>query len=129
MARRSGEPESSMSLLEILIAFVVAALSLGVVVSGSGTGLHSAQVAAHYGEALSRARSHLAAASVSPGPGQQEGDDGGGFRWRTLVTPVAVGSPAIVLYAIGVTVSWTADGGRREVTLVTQRLAERGAGP
>ena len=115
-----------MSLLEILIAFVVAAVSLGAVVSGSGNGLHSAQVAAHYQEALSRAQSHLAAASLSPGPGQQEGDDGGGFRWRTMITPAAVGNPALVLYAIGVTISWTADGGRREVTLVTQRLAESG---
>lgn len=113
-----------MSLLETVVAFVIASLALGAVIRGSGEGLQAAQVAAHYQEALSRARSHLAAASVSLRAGQQEGDDGGGFGWRVVIAPAAIGTPDLVLYSIRVTVSWSADGGRREVTLATQRLAE-----
>lgn len=117
-----------MPLLETLIAFVVAALSLGALVSGSGSGLQSTQVAAHYQEALSRAQSHMAAASVALEPGQREGDDGNGFRWQVVVTPAAIGNPRLVLYAIRVRISWTADGGQRELTLATRRLAESAAG-
>ena len=129
---RSGD--GGFTLLETLVAFVIAALALGALYRGAGVGLRSAQVAVHTEAALSRARSRLAVfddpALLKPGHG--EGDDGGGFAWQTDVTQTAsapfagadtaVRGPTLVLYAVRTTISWTSDGGRRAVSLATARL-------
>lgn len=131
MARDAG-----FSLLEVLVAFVIAALALGALTQGAGGGLQAARLSGHYGEAVARARSRLAALGPSPAPGQATGDDGGGYRWQTTVTAIATAGPpraedpqrAIrpVLLGVAVRVSWRLDGGEREVVLATQRL---GAAP
>ncbi len=120
--------ERGFTLLEVLVAFAIAALALGVMFRAIGTGLGSAAVAARYQQALSRARSHLAAAGVRLVPGVQSGEDGGGFAWRVRIAVVAQGLPRPagvrpVLYAVRVTESWEADGRTRAVTLDTQRAA------
>ena len=61
--------ERGFTLLEVLVAFAIAALALGVMFRAIGTGLGSAAVAARYQQALSRARSHLATATVRLVPG------------------------------------------------------------
>lgn len=113
------------------MALVIAALALGVLFEGSIDGLKSARIAAQYQEALSRARSHLAALTVQTGfrAGRQTGNDGGGFHWQTQVTPLGVavlpGPPQPTrpeLYALRVTESWRIDGRRRSVTLHSERL-------
>ncbi len=124
--------ERGFTLLEVLVAFIIAALALGALTQGVAGGLQSARVAAHYQEALSRARSRLATLDASLQPGEQRGDDGGGFAWRVLVQPTATaGAPRpsdplragrAVLYAVRVEVAWRMDGGRSEVALMTQRL-------
>jgi len=53
------------TLLEVLVALVIAALAMGVLFSGAVSGLRAARLGGHYAEALSRARSHLAA--IGPG--------------------------------------------------------------
>lgn len=116
-----------------MVAFVIAALALGALTQGAAGGLQSARVAAHTQEALSRAKSHLAVLDVALRPGEQQGDDGGGFAWRVLVMPVATAAPGrdgvdppragrAMLYRATATVSWTTDGGRRSVALTTTRL-------
>ena len=154
--------DGGFTLLETLAAFVIAALALAALTQGVGGGLRATRVAAHTQEALSRARSHLAAAALAPVPGEQRGDDGGGYAWRVttarLLTlpPVRGGSvdgggaggggagnagsgsaagvnaggggaggggrPGAALYAIRAVVSWSLDGGAREVALDTQRV-------
>ncbi len=134
--------DGGFTLLEVMVAFVIAALALGALMQGAGGGLRASRVAAHTQEALSRARSHLAAATLAPVPGEQGGDDGGGYAWRAatsrlLAAPPARGGSAgagaggadaprrsLVLYSVRVTVSWTLDGGRREVSLDTERLGQ-----
>ena len=132
-ARRQG----GFTLLEVLIAFVIVALALGVLFQGATQSLGSVRTTARYQEALSRARSHMAAVGQS-GPlvaGTQSGDDGSGFRWRTDISPLAtipvtggsrLGSRA-VLYAVTATISWGQNGQggagqRREVRLLTRRV-------
>ena len=71
------------TLLEVLVAFVIAAISVAALLQGAGAGLASARIAAHYGEALSLARSRLALLSAAaPVQGEQSGALPGGFTLR-----------------------------------------------
>jgi len=111
------------TMIEVLVALVIASLALGVLFSGALTGLRSATLSNDYQQATWRARSHLAALAA-PGalvPGTQSGNDGSGFTWSTRIAAIANAPPA-VLYAVSVTIFWTKDGGRRQVTLASERL-------
>ena len=122
--------DSGFTLLETLAAFLIAALALGALTQGAAGGLRAARVAGHTQEALSRARSRLAAAALAPVPGEQQGNDGGGYAWRVTTTllltaPPGRGDilrPGMALYAVRASVSWAMDGGTREVALDTQRV-------
>lgn len=131
----AGRLAAGFTLLEVLVAFIIAALALAALFKGASGGLQSARIAAHYQEAVSRAQSRLAALSASIQPGRQSGDDGGGFLWHTTVEAgpaVVVPRPTTrlgrqdvdrsVLYAVTVVLSWQMDGGVRQVVLSTQRL-------
>ena len=118
-----------MSLLEVMVAFVIAALSLGAVIDGTVDGLRTASSATRTEEALFRARSRLAATAAAPVVAATattaSGDDGGGFRWRSTMAPVAAavreGGPTLM--SVQVTVTWDGAGGAtRQVTLQTERL-------
>jgi general secretion pathway protein I len=128
------------TLLETLIAFVIAAFALALVYQGVVSGLRAYHIADHYQEAVTRARSRLAAISAEEHPvaGDWQGEDGGGFHWHVRMVPVAGTIPRagtdmasrvpITLYAVSVSVSWTEDGQRRSVQLDTYRIGQ-GANP
>jgi len=141
--------EGGFTLLEVLVAFVIAALALGVLFRGAVEGLGSVQVADRLQEALTRAQSHLAVVGhgLVPRPLTQEGDDGSGFHWQLRIAPI--GSEAVVaansdassaatvtLYEATVTESWSESRGaedtdehRRSIHLSTEVLGTRaGAG-
>jgi general secretion pathway protein I len=142
-ARHPPARAGGFTLVEVLIAFVIAFLALGVLAQAGADGLRSLHGASRYEEALARARSRLAIALHGAPllPGDHQGDDGGGFRWRVLVTPAD--GPVVrplgergprrlmrvqtTLYAVSVQVWWTEDGGaegpRREVRLDTLHVA------
>ena len=130
------EPEG-FTLLEVLVALVIATLALGVLFSGAVTGLRSARLSLDYAEAVSRAQSHLAVVGIGAPlvAGIQHGDDGAGFAWRVAMRPLAttplqnansLGSAAVAgrvsLFAVSVVISWTKDGGQRHVELDTERI-------
>jgi len=119
--------ESGLALLEVLVAFAIAAAALGVLFSGALDGLRGAHTAARLEEALSHARSHLAVLDHGQPitAGENSGDDGGGFHYRLRIAPIASTAPTgdLTLYAIRVTITWTEDGRSRSVSLDTQRLA------
>ena len=125
--------EGGFTLLEVLIAFLIAALALSVLFQGAVQSRAAVGIAARYGEALSRARSHLAAldAAGPPRAGDQQGDDGGGYRFRARTAPLETGAArpggaAPMLFSVAVSVSWETDGRTRTVQLDTRRL---GAAP
>jgi general secretion pathway protein I len=124
--------ERGFTLLEVLVAFAIAAFALAVLYRGALDGLRAARVAGSYEEAVARARSRLAMLGhgIALTPGELAGDDGGGYRWRIRIAPLAAAAaaprarlPSLELYAVSVAVSWAADGRRREVRLDSERLA------
>lgn len=125
------------TLLEVLIAFVIAALALGVLFEGAAGGLRSVRSAGAYEQAVARAKSHMAVIGHGQAlsPGAASGDDGSGFKWRTRIAQAAAarksppednpGAPAVAfaLYDVAVSIDWTEAGRPRSVTLQTRRMA------
>jgi general secretion pathway protein I len=130
--------ERGFTMLEVLVAFVIAALALGALYQGAIGGLFATSVAGRTDEAITRAQSHLAVLGrgMTLVPGETDGDDGGGYRWRLsirpgLTVPVAAGDAAVqarkpraAVYDVSVWISWPGRGGdTREVRLDSARLA------
>jgi general secretion pathway protein I len=126
--------ERGFTLLEVLVAFAIAALALALLFRVASGGLVSVETSGRYEEAVSRARSHLAAIGRDAAlvAGDSEGDDGGGYRWHLTVTPVAGGQsrisgsisgpPPPVLYAVVVSISWRDAGKNRAFALRSERM-------
>jgi general secretion pathway protein I len=132
--------EAGFTLLEVIIAFIIAALALGALYQAALMGPRSAQLASRYEQAVSRARSRLVIAGHGDvlAPGDWQGDDGGGFAWRLRVVPVSATSVSppglaalrqtrdyqVTLYAISVWISWHDFGARKIVRLDTEQIGE-----
>ncbi len=130
--RRSDD--RGFTLLEVLVAFLIAAFALAALFSGGLGGLRAAAVSGRYTEAVSRAASHLAAASTTDAltASDRQGDEGSGFHWRVRIVPTATaapdpsaprGTPMLALFMVSAAVSWTEDGRTRSVQLDTMRAA------
>jgi general secretion pathway protein I len=129
--------QSGFALLEVIVAFTIAAIALAVLFHGALQGLNAASVAGRYEEAIALARSHLAASGLGPAAGDREGDDGSGYHWHVRVrnagtakhqagdanAPNAASPVTVNLFAITVWESWQDDGNTRDVRLDTERLA------
>jgi general secretion pathway protein I len=126
------------TLLEVVVALVIASLALiGLFQAGSG-GLFAVDTAARAEEALQRAQSHLAAVGRDAALVEADttGDDGGGYRWQLHVLPVTqrqavaadgTTSQMTTLFDVQVSISWKAHGHKRAVVLRTLRLGSAGA--
>jgi general secretion pathway protein I len=112
--------EAGFTLLEVMAAFVIAALASIVLYQAGFSGVAEAATAARYQEAVVRAQSRLASIGVLTAmqPAHLSGDDGGGFHWRLDIARDQ-SNGALTLYSIRLTESF----GSRSVTLVTERLA------
>jgi general secretion pathway protein I len=126
------------TLLEVIVALIIAGMAAMILFKATGSGLHATQTAAMYDQAIVRAKSRLAAATwgTKLTPGDWRGDDGGGFRWRLRVAPLAAasirptrlaGSEAapsfpVVLYTVSVWVGWNDGGTMRDVRLDTEQV-------
>ena len=138
MRDADGAPagQAGFTLLEVLVAFVIAALALGVLFQGAVEGLASVHLADRTTEALTRARSHLAAVGhgIPLRTQTQQGADGSGFFWSLSIRPLQSapmlqngGDPQHpaheTLFDVRVSESWDARQGRRGVTLTSRRVA------
>jgi general secretion pathway protein I len=111
------------TLIEVLVAFVIAALALGALFQGAAGSLAATGTSGRYDEALSRARSHLAAIGhgIPLSPATQQGEEGHDFQWKVVITPIGTAS-ALALYSVQVTEGWQDTAGTRRITLVTRRI-------
>jgi general secretion pathway protein I len=124
--------ESGFTLLEVLVAFIIAGLALAVLFRGAIEGVRGTRLSAHYQDALARAQSRMASfgRDIPLVDSDRQGDDGGGFHWRTRITTTATAplsrvsvahGPGVALHAIEIVISWQTDGGNRRVVLQTER--------
>ena len=133
-------PQSAgFTLLEVVVALAIAAMALGGLFQAGSGGMFAVDTAARAQEAVQRAQSHLAAVGRDAALVQCDftDDDGGGFRWRLRVRPVAThqalapGSNSAVpatLYDVEVAISWPGRSGDRSVVLKTLRLGTAASG-
>jgi prepilin-type N-terminal cleavage/methylation domain-containing protein len=120
------------TLLEVVIALIIAGLAAIALFEAAGSGVHAAQTASMYDQAIVRAKSRLAAATHGSrlAPVDQRGDDGGGFRWHVRVAPVAkvlLGpragkSSPVVLYGVTVWIGWNDGSTERQFRLDTEQV-------
>ncbi|GAN79406.1 type II secretion system protein [Acidocella aminolytica] len=113
------QAESGFTLLEVMVAFIIAALACLVLYKAGFSGVGEGLTAARYQEAVVRAQSHLAALGplTKLQPEHLSGNDGSGFHWQIRISPgPSVGT--LTLYNLQVTERF----GNRAVTLSTKRL-------
>jgi general secretion pathway protein I len=125
--------ECGLTLLEVLVAFLIAAAAITAVVRTTTIATALTREAGRYDEAIARGRSHLATMSAMPLiDSDRQGEEGGGYHWHVRVAAegsVHTGSklatvPAglVTLYRISVTISWSDNGRSRAVQLDSARL-------
>ena len=126
----SKRTSAGFSLLEVLVAFVILALTLSVVMRIFSGGLRNAALADDYSRAVLLAESRLAELSVQPLEGETRGEFDGKFRWHSTIHPWvddAGADPQLLpvrLMEIEVRVAWGEEGGKsREIGLNTLQLA------
>lgn len=118
------EPARGFTLIEALIALAIAGLVLAALFDGAAIGLRAVDTAGRSAEALSRARSRLAAIGVGQklAASVREGDDGT-MHWRETIARRAGAEAAPTLFDITVQIGWSEAGRANSVSLRTRRLA------
>jgi general secretion pathway protein I len=153
----SPAPQRGFTLLEVLVAFVILALSLGVIMQIFSTGMGNLSLGDEYSRATLYAQSRLAALGAEEplAAGQTSGDFGDGYRWRVTVSPydlppsnrtrtdaglggnlsgelLGLGSPLsnlpVQAFSVVVEVTWAEGGQERAVALQSLRLGPAPSG-
>lgn len=118
------------SLLEVLVAFAILALTLGVLLNIFSGGLRNLGDGSHYTQAALDAQSMLAEIGVSVplAPGEITGEFDATYRWSARVTSLGLSPNGnAALYQVDVTVKWGEGTSQREVTLHTLKMGEPSA--
>lgn len=121
--------QEGFSLLEVLVAFVILSISLGVLLQVFATGLRNAGTADDYTQATLYAESILVAIGRETplSEGQHSGPINDRFSWRSTVAPYTDDMPDpekthVRAYRVEVEVFWDGLAQTRSVMLETLRL-------
>ena len=130
--------EAGFTLLEVMIAFVIAAMALSMLYQGATGGLRATASATRTEEAVSLAKSHLAAVGRGQGIAQQEssGIDGDGFEWHLHIATLGTRHLTLtdadrandskpsdaILFDVRLTESWVDAGHPHDFFIVTDRI-------
>ena len=134
--KRLPPPSScrGLSLLEVLVAFSILALTLGVLLRIFGSGLRGAALAGAYSQAVLQAETLLSRSGIEAPleVGEQHGRLNNRYHWRRIIRPYRL--PVIeeetelvrlIPYEVIVEVFWQEADKRRSVTLTSLRLVRR----
>ncbi len=117
----SVKRQAGFSLLEMLVAIAILALSLGALYQATSGATRNVRSDERYAYGVELARSLLASNKVVPDEGRNlRGETAGGFAWQVVTAPVDLGRgglPPGSLHDIEVAVSWQDGQKRREVML------------
>lgn len=123
MSRPVEMRQRGFSLLEMIVAMAILALSLGVLYRAAGGATKAVAVDERYAYAVELAQSVLADNSYVPVNGMSEsGTTSGGFNWQVSASPytsLTEGMPEGAMQYVTVVVSWRDVRGTREVKLVS----------
>ena len=122
------------TLIEVLVAFMILAMSLTVLLRIFSGGLRNITVSSDYTHAILVAEARLANAGVTDTlmPGETHGDEGEKFHWTRIVKnylPVegyAADSMPLPAYRVTVIVEWPHANSTRQVDLSSIRLGKAG---
>ncbi|MDD5632122.1 MAG: type II secretion system protein [Methylococcales bacterium] len=127
--------QKGFSLLEILIAFSILAISLGILLKIFSAGVNTAIVAEDYTAAVQIAEGLLAKTSMETTlqPGQDSGLENEKYHWLVEVSPFMFNPENVdattiktALFKIRVIVNWGDDNdNNREIKLTTLKLVNR----
>ncbi len=122
--------QNGFSLLEVLVAFAILSVSLGVLLQVFATGLRNVSLSDDYSQATLYAQSILAAIGRETplSEGVRSGSVNDRLSWRSTVSAYAEGLPdsektRVRAYRVSVEVYWSGRVQNRSVTLNTLRLA------
>jgi general secretion pathway protein I len=127
--------QKGFSLLEILIAFSILALSLGILLKIFSAGVNTAVVAEDYTAAVQIAESLMAKTGVETAlqEGQDSGVENEKYNWQVDVSPfvfnpdnVDATTTTAVLFKVRVIVSWgNGNANDRQIELTTLKLINK----
>jgi general secretion pathway protein I len=119
------------SLLEILVAFSIMAISIGMLLSIFSSGLRNASVSEEYTAAVQIAEGMIAGPGIEAPlqPGQAAGVVDGKYRWELTVAPFVLSTETVDtrtlparLFMVTAVVSWEEGGGERRFELSELKL-------
>jgi general secretion pathway protein I len=127
--------QKGFSLLEILIAFSILAISLGILLKIFSAGINTAVVAEDYTAAVQIAESLMAKTGLeSPlQAGEDSGTENDKYEWQVLVTPYLFNPDNLdemtittTLFKVKVVVNWDIEKTkRRQIELTTLKLVNK----
>ena len=125
MSRTTRRVQRGFTLLELLVAFAIMGISLGMLYRATGSSARNVGEIERVTQASELAESLLALHDALPPGGWNEAGRSAGFAWSARSAPYptsAAANPLVPpLYEIALTVQWSDNGRSRSIDLATLR--------